>query len=258
VAESLWSDYLADFHQQRAGITEEVLAASVDDRGIDPYRWLADAVTATDGVVVDVGCGTGPMAPRLTPGARWVGVDPAGGELAAAQGRRRAPVVQATAEALPVATGAAAGAVAAMALMVVADPVAALVEVRRVLVPGGRLAVLVPAARLLSGGDTIRWLGVMAALGRRSLPFPHPEVIDDPTAVLRAAGAVVRHDESRSFAYPLADRSSAARLVASLYLPRVSLRRQAHARWVLSRLEGGHIGMPLRRIVAEFPDRPRR
>jgi SAM-dependent methyltransferase len=122
------------------------------------HRRLLDALTGIDGVVLDAGCGTGGLLARLRadkPGLRTVGVEwaePASRRAAAKSG---APVVRGSVNALPFADGCFAAAVAADLLCHGAvDPALALAELRRVLRPGGRLLVNMPAyAWLLAAHD---------------------------------------------------------------------------------------------------------
>lgn len=114
-----WELYLDRFHEERAGITEELLDRCTGPVGRTPYDWLADG-GAVEGPVVDVACGSGPMAGRVD---RWVGIDRSHGELARANALGRGPLVLASSLALPIPTGRAAAVVVAMALMVVDDAV---------------------------------------------------------------------------------------------------------------------------------------
>jgi ubiquinone/menaquinone biosynthesis C-methylase UbiE len=94
--------------------------------------------------VVDVGCGTARAVAELAgQGARAVGVDLDPGMLAAA--RRRFPGIDvraADAAGLPLGDGQAQGYRADKVYHIVPDPHAALAEARRVLAPGGRIALL--------------------------------------------------------------------------------------------------------------------
>lgn len=98
--------------------------------------------------VLDVACGTGVLAraaaTRARPGGAVTGLDLNPGMLAVAA--RLSPTLrwqQGTAEALPFAGQSFEAVVSQFGLMFVPDPVAALREMVRVLVPGGRLAVAV-------------------------------------------------------------------------------------------------------------------
>lgn len=96
--------------------------------------------------VVDIGCGNGMLTPdvaaRVGPEGRVTGVDPSPDMRALAEARvaglAQVRIADGTAEALPVADGAADGAVAIQVLEYVADLRAAVDEVRRVLRAGGR------------------------------------------------------------------------------------------------------------------------
>lgn len=65
-----WTPYLEAFHTERAGITEEILARCHHD-GIDPYDGAAQPLAGGPGPVLDLACGSAPMADRLP---AWVGV----------------------------------------------------------------------------------------------------------------------------------------------------------------------------------------
>lgn len=98
--------------------------------------------------VLDVGCGTGALtlaaAERVGPRGSVVGLDPNPEMLAVAR-RKAAPVEwhEGRAEALPFPDASFDAVVSQFAMMFFADPVAALREMRRVLRPGGRMAVAV-------------------------------------------------------------------------------------------------------------------
>jgi ubiquinone/menaquinone biosynthesis C-methylase UbiE len=103
-------------------------------------RWL---VTDVRGVVLDVGCGTGRNLPLYERGARVTALDPAWDSLLRA--RRRAPgtpLVQASAEALPFRSGSFDTVVSGLVFCSVPDARRGLVEVRRVLGPGGTLRMI--------------------------------------------------------------------------------------------------------------------
>lgn len=98
--------------------------------------------------ILDIGCGPGTLAKRLTEdGASVTGVDP--GEAALDKAREAVPAARfeaASAEALPLPDAHFDGAVMFNALHHVPDPAAALREAARILVPGGTLVVVEPLA----------------------------------------------------------------------------------------------------------------
>jgi len=243
-----WADYLADFHERRPGITEEVLGhARLGD--LSPYGWLAEAIPEAPGrPVLDLACGSGPVAP-LVPGP-WVGVDASEAELAAARGRQAGPMVRADGRALPLGPASVSSVACSMALMLMWPVGAVLGEVARVLVPGGRLVALLPARRPLSPGDVVRYARILAALRQRSLRYPNDNALEQPGPILAAAGLRLVADERARFACTITTPEVGVLCVRSLYLPGVDPARRAAAEQVARRWAGRELGLPLRRLVA--------
>ena len=109
--------------------------------------WRRRLAAAARGRVLEIGAGTGAQLSWYAPGARVTALEP--DESMRARLRRRAARARAVvevaggrAEALPFAAASFDTAVSAFALCTVADPAAALAELRRVLTPGGRLLLL--------------------------------------------------------------------------------------------------------------------
>ena len=241
-----WGGYLAAFHDERPGVTEDVLADASADDGGNPYDWLARALPS-DGVIVDVACGSGPLASRTS---RWIGLDrsPAELRLAASIAPRR--VVLADAACPPVRDGAADAVVCSMALMLLDNPGAAVAEMARLLRDGGRFAAVIPVTAPLTLQDRMRYVRLLAALRFRRLPFRHPDVLADPRPLLASAGLTLVSADRRRFAYPLAEPGDARLWVRSLYLPRLEPRRLRAAQRITRRWTGSSIGIPLMRLVA--------
>jgi ubiquinone/menaquinone biosynthesis C-methylase UbiE len=132
---------------------------------------LLDAAGVRDGVrVLDVGCGTGGLcAAAADRGARPTGVDLADGMVAAA--RRAHPGIEfvaGDAEALPCPDGAFDAVLGAFVVNHVPHPEGAAAELRRVLAPGGRVALAMwgPPERVPFLGlfdEAMRAAGVRAA-----------------------------------------------------------------------------------------------
>jgi len=119
---------------------------------------LLDALTGVHGRVLDAGCGTGGLLAVLAarrPDLDLVGLEWAQPAAARARQKSRAAVVCGSVNALPFAAAGFDAAIAADLLCHAAvDPTAALAELRRVLRPGGRLIVNMPAYQwLLSAHD---------------------------------------------------------------------------------------------------------
>ena len=106
-------------------------------------RWRRWLVAGADGLVLDIGCGTGRNLPLYASRAHVVGLEPCAETLARA--RRRAPatpLIQGDAEALPFRSGVFDTVVSGLVFCSVTDPARGLAEVRRVLRPGGTLRML--------------------------------------------------------------------------------------------------------------------
>ena len=243
-----WGAYLAEFHGDRPGITETLLGRSVGPGDVEPYHWLTRLVEAVgEGLVVDLACGSGPAADQFS---RWVGLDISSAELGTARAAGRGPLIAASATAVPLAAGSASVVLAMMSLMVVDDPPAVLAEAARLLPPGGRLAVLLPAQWPLNAWDIARYGLLLAALGQRVTPFPHRDVSMRLTDLLDHAGFDVTTDDQARFGFPMADRSDSDLLVDALYLPGVADRRIGWAKAVAARWGHAPMGLALRRVVA--------
>ncbi len=243
-----WGEYLAGFHEERAGITEAVLSRSRHG-GADPYRWLIQAVPAR-GRVLDLACGSAPLWPYLA-GRDYLGIDRAPGELAAAAARGAGPLVRASATVLPVRSGSVAVVTCSMALMLLTPLPAALAEIARVLAPGGRLIATVPANRPLRTADLPAVAGLLLALGRR-LTYPNDAPLRRLPELLGDAGLRLVGDEHRRFGYPLSGGDDADRFLASLYLPGLPPARLRPARAWLRTLARARttLPVPIRRCVA--------
>lgn len=164
-------------------------------------RTLALLGAPAGSLVLDIGCGTGDLARSLRRrGRRAVGVDLSLGMLRAARAAG-APLLQADAAALPLATGAADGAVSGFALRNFSDLDAVLRELARVLRPGSRLALLEvgePRGALLRLGHRVWFSRVVPLLGAllsdaaayRYLPrsVAYLPSLPELTAKLEAAG----------------------------------------------------------------------
>ena len=110
----------------------------------DPRRAL---LAPLEGDVIEIGAGTGRSLPYYERARRVVAVEPDASmakriDTRLADVRVPVEVVPASAEALPFPDESFDAAVAAFVLCSIADPARALAEIRRVLRPGGRLALL--------------------------------------------------------------------------------------------------------------------
>lgn len=246
MSDQAWRSYLERFHAEAPGVTERMLVRARHD-GVDPYQWAAAAVPP-GGLVVDVACGSAPVADHL-PGNRYVGVDRSAAELALAVQRIGTRVVQADATALPFADDSADTVTCLMGLMVTQPLELAQREIRRILRPGGRLVALLSGGMVGGVADALRWGAVLAALRLPGLRWPNPETVGSSDSWLDDAFTIVG-DDRRTFLYPIDDHASARQLIASLYLPDVPDERMQRAVRVADSWLGRLIGVPLRRLVA--------
>jgi SAM-dependent methyltransferase len=120
------------------------VSALPPDYDSDPGRWRSwespedvHEIVAPEvrGPVLDVGCGEGRLASMLPEGTRWVGVDSSPSQLASNPWR---PLVRADMRALPFRDDSFAEVVHLWCLYHIDDPVEAIGEARRVMMPGGR------------------------------------------------------------------------------------------------------------------------
>jgi ubiquinone/menaquinone biosynthesis C-methylase UbiE len=141
--------FLRSFHARHAGVTSQLLADGKAEDGRSSYELLRDAVTGADRVL-DLGCGDGVLLGLLADRRLAVGFDLSEGELAKAAQRLAAPLlVQGTAREMPFPDRAFDACVSHMAFMLMPEIDRVAAELARVLVPGGRLALVMG----WSGGD---------------------------------------------------------------------------------------------------------
>lgn len=105
-------------------------------------------------------------------------------------------MVCASATALPVPTASVEVVVCSMALQVLDPLPAALAEIRRVLVPGGRMVAILPARRPLRVGDLPVLAGLLGILGRR-LTYPSDQALRQLPELLEGAGLRLAGDQRR-------------------------------------------------------------
>ncbi len=244
-----WSRYVAEYHEAHPGITEDLLTAACDDTGRSPYDWLVEAVPASATTVIDLACGSMPLARRLAP-RRVVGVDQSPGELSRAAAGPGWPV-RGRASALPVADGAAGAVVCSMALMLLHPLEPVLREVARALGAGGTFAATVPVRAATPAASPFG--RVLAALGQDGEPYP--EALDGPTLAprLASAGLGLRSDETTTFRRDVDGPADAERVVRSFYAPGAGPTRVAAAVDELrDQLRAGPVAIDyrVRRLVA--------
>ncbi len=246
--QTAWNGYVESFHAHAPGITETVLAPCRAD-GATPYEWLAESVDPSASTVLDLACGSAPLAQVIGTG-RIIGIDRSEAELAVARAHHPAPLVRGDAARLPFPARSVDTVTCSFALMV-ATPLDEIAdEIARVTRRGGGLSVLLPARGPLSMRDRIRYASLAVRLGSRPARFPNPTAGHDLVRVLAERGYRVDHDESVRFAYPIVDEAAADAFVASCYLPDIPDRRRDAGRQSARRWIGSDLGLPLRRVSA--------
>lgn len=238
-----WASYVGEYHDANPGITESLLGDARDGPGRSPYDWLVEAVPAGAGTVVDLACGSGPLARHLH-GVRVVGIDQSAAELARAAGLR----VQARAPALPLADGCAGAVVTSMALMLIHPLEAVLAEVARLLRPGGTFVATVPCRG--EAGSAPLFADLLRTLGQTGVTYPEP--LDDGGLAERFAGAglSLSGDETVVFVRPIACAEDAEQVVRSFYAPGAGPERVVAAVTKLRDAAPVEITYRIRRLVA--------
>lgn len=246
--------YLRQYHDSRPAVTEQLLERCAW-HGRSPYDDVADIVLARvdrGAAVLDLACGSGPMAPRLDELA-WLGLDRSSGELTWAH--RRGSVIEAEAHRIPLPDQSVDAVVATCALMLVRPLAAVLREVARVLRPGGLLVATAPWAGQLTVSDAVPLLRLIAPLGTR-MRNPNDAIL----ARWRAGdvipgGLVVESVATRRWSMPLRTQGDVDVLLRALYLPGVSDRRIDRARRSLVAWTGSRrrFPVPIRTWVATLP-----
>lgn len=249
-----WDSYVLAYHDANPGITEDVLTEAVDTQGRSPYEWLVEAVPVDARTVVDLACGSGPVS-RLVVATRVVGVDRSVGELAEATASvPDSLLVQARADALPLATGCADAVVVSMAMMLMCPVGPALAEAGRVLRTGGVFAATVPVRSNLRGLPPAPvFAEILTALGQG--PVDYPSALDGATLAesCTLSGLTVRDDATALFTRTLEAPEEAERVVRSFYAPGAGATQVASAVEGLRcrlRVAPVRIGWRIRRVVA--------
>jgi SAM-dependent methyltransferase len=225
---------------------ERVLRAATDPQGRAPLPWTVAPVLNAQRVL-DLVCGTGPLAEELRPG-RWLGLDPSD----VADGRR--PRLRGSPTALPLRADSVDAVCLLLGLPVLPDLDAVFAEIRRVLRPAGTLVAVVPSVTLRSVAE-LQLAGLLRPVRRGA--WPNRSGLDGAGWLLAAADFAVLGDDRVSFALPLPDAAAAARAVADLpaaglWPPELAAPVRARLADELGRRAGPNrvLPVPLRRLVA--------
>jgi len=244
-----WTSYLDRFHDDRPGITEDVLSQACDVDSANPYAWLLAVVPSDSAAVaLDLACGSGPLQ-STAPYLGWVGVDRSPGELARAANVFQSVLLRGDAQRQPFREATFDLVACSKALMLVNPVDAVLAEVHRVLSDGGTVLLLLPGSLPLSTRDRVRYVRLLATLSELRRAYANSVHLGPLRSCLTLAGFAVVSDERRCFRYPLRDERHAQRFVESLYVPGRSPERVEGAVRVATDWIGSTIGIPLRRIV---------
>lgn len=248
-----WPAFLAAFHRDRPGIAEEVLSRAVSGE-VNPYRWLARAVSPDAGRVLDLACGSGPVSREVAgPGRTVIGLDLSADELELARERGPGPWVRGDARRLPFADESFDAVTSSVGLVVVQPLDDVVAEIRRVLKPGGVMAAIAPALRPLAPKD-VRILSRVTGYLRTKPQFPGNVELAGFTKTITEHGMRKVEDARERYRYPVRSRADAEILMNGLYLPNTRRSRIEAAMEYLDRriARKGQvdIAIPMRRVVA--------
>lgn len=249
-------DFLERYHDENAAITEDLLDPARDGTGRDPYQWLVEGlalVVGAPGVVLDLACGSAPVATRLPDdGPGYVGVDLSAAELDEARRRRRDVEVHqvAAADAARVLEGrTVVGVSVAMALMLL-DLDAVMGPLRDVTTSGTRLSAIVPTRTPAPGAED--FAGLLRDLGSFAVPFPEPLDAATTGDRLGSLGWRLLALEEQTFARPVRSATDTATIARSFYTCGSGMARAAVAdRLRTLQRSARALHYPLRRLVAE-------
>lgn len=185
------------------------------------------------GELLDVGCGTGRLAAQAERAGRTViALDADASMVGAACGRLRGRVLRAALPDLPLAEGSADAIAANFVVNHVGRPRAALAELRRVLRPGGRLAMTIWPA---GGASWSTMLGEVFEEAGAVLPPPErlpadedfPRTADDLAELAREAGLDVEQACELHWDWRIRPEDLWAGLAAGIATPGAVVRAQA-------------------------------
>ncbi|MGC8481523.1 MAG: class I SAM-dependent methyltransferase [Acidimicrobiales bacterium] len=249
-AHTVFTDYVAKFHDERPGITEAILSRSKSARGLSPYQWLLESLPL-DQPMLDLACGSSPLAGQAR--STYVGIDRSRGELTLARGQLEGSeagmVIQGNAVSLPFGDSHFESIACSMAMMVLTPLEEIFGELARVATPTGNLALLLPARTPLNAED-LWWYGA-TKIATGALRFATPPSGGTTRIVDVAAthGFTVRSRMRERFELCIDSEEVADLIVHSWYLPTTTSSQAHRAKRVLRLATGRSLGIPLERIT---------
>jgi ubiquinone/menaquinone biosynthesis C-methylase UbiE len=244
-----WDGYLADYHARHPGITERLLNSSLDRQGRTPYEILAATVAQHASSVLDIACGSAPMASAIASVAStavsYVGIDLSANELLEARAHHPGvPLVLGDALALPFLDDSFDVVLCSMGLMLMRPVADAIAQIGRVTTRGGSFAAMFPTI----GAPSRHQLLTTGALlvGLRSTPkMPQSLTKKSLSAQLQDAGFTLTSYRTVRYALPLESAAAATDIVDGLYLPNITEKRISQAKEMLRRVAGPGRSLPV-------------
>ncbi|CAG4904912.1 methyltransferase domain-containing protein [Acidithrix sp. C25] len=211
-----WSEFLTSFHQERAGITEDILSRSAN-QDLYPYRWLESALPAS-GRILDLCCGSAPILSSPTVAQSVVRIDRSLGELEVAKDHGRSGLVAADATKLPFRSDIFTGISISMALMLVEPLLGALDEIHRVLETKGYVTALLPGGFPLSLSDLNTYRMILSYHDASRQTYPNGRMSKKIVSLFTQRGFIMTLNQRKVFTFSFEKKSDALLFVKSLYI----------------------------------------
>lgn len=244
-AEVDWGRYLADYHARNPGITERLLNRAKDRRGRTPYQRLVDSIPADASNVLDIACGSAPVARVIPDHLTYVGIDRSPNELNAARVHAAgARLVAGDALKLPFTRESFDCVVCSMALMLMRPVGAAIVEAHRVLAETGTFVAMYPDVGLPARHQLLAVSTLLASL-RATPKYPQRLGKAAIRAHLQNVDLTLISYRTIRYSMPLTSATEASDIVNGLYLPGISHTRIERAGRLLARIATPTRSLPM-------------